>query len=288
MIDHARIVEMAPRDGLQNEKRLASVAEKTRLVNLLSDCGFEKIEVGSFVNPNWVPQMATSADVFDQINRNAHIRYTALTPNLKGYRAARAAKSDEIAVFVSASEGFSRKNLNASIDESLERVKAVAAAAKSDGTPMRGYVSCVADCPYDGPTPPAAVANVVEDLLECGCFEISLGDTIGSGTPRTIAAMLDTVIKSVEPHKLAGHFHDTAGQALQNIAVSLEKGLRVFDASVGGLGGCPFAPGAKGNVDTQLVHSFLADHGVNTGLDPNTLAIAARYAQSLRSAPNAL
>ncbi len=239
MGEHVRIFEMSPRDGLQNEARLIPTAEKIELVNRLSECGFDRIEVTSFVSPKWVPQMADAAEVMAGITRKPGIGYAVLTPNLKGYEGARAAKADEVAIFASASEGFSQKNINCSIAESLTRFEPVAAAAKADGMPVRGYISCVVECPYDGPTPPEKVAEVAAALFAMGCYEVSLGDTIGKATPEGIARMLDAVAKAVPPAKLAGHYHDTGGRALENIAVSLERGLRVFDASVGNLGGCP-------------------------------------------------
>ena len=281
-MQYAEIFEMGPRDGLQNEKRLIPAAEKIALVDLLSRAGFRRIEVTSFVSPKWVPQMADAAEVMAGITRAPGISYAVLTPNMKGYEGARAARADEIAIFASASEGFSRANLNASIAESLERFAPVAAAAQADGIPVRGYVSVVTDCPYDGPTPPANVARVAAALRDMGCYEISLGDTIGQGRPETIDAMLDAVLNELPAGKLAGHYHDTAGRALQNIDASLARGLRVFDAAVGGLGGCPYAPGAKGNVATEAVAERLAGLGYDTGLDAMVLAKAGAFARSLR------
>ncbi|ADZ68817.1 hydroxymethylglutaryl-CoA lyase [Polymorphum gilvum] len=282
MSDFVTLFEMGPRDGLQNEKRLIPAADKIRLVDMLSDCGFAKIEVTSFVSPKWVPQMADAAEVMAGIRRRPGVAYTALTPNMKGYEAARAARADEVAVFGSASEGFSQKNINCSIAESIERFRPVIEAALADGIPVRGYVSCVTDCPYDGAVPPEAVARVARSLFELGCYEVSLGDTIGAGTPETIARMLDAVLAAVPADRLAGHYHDTRGRALENIAVSLDKGLRTFDAAVGGLGGCPYAPGAKGNVATEAVARLLADRGFDTGLDLDRLTDAAAYARTLR------
>ncbi|ESY89490.1 hydroxymethylglutaryl-CoA lyase [Mesorhizobium sp. LNHC229A00] len=282
MGEFVRIFEMSARDGLQNEGSLVPAAEKIRLIDMLSDCGLQKIEATSFVSPRWVPQMADAAEVMAGIRRAPGIVYAVLVPNLKGYEAARAANTDEIAVFASASETFSHKNINCSLAESLERFRPVLAAASADGTPVRGYVSCVTDCPYEGPVSPAAAMRVAAELLAMGCYEISLGDTIGQGTPATISAMLDAVLEEVPAGRLAGHYHDTGGRALDNILVSLEKGLCTFDAAVGGLGGCPFAPGAKGNVNTLAVAAMLADKGYETGLHIERLAAAARFADSLR------
>jgi hydroxymethylglutaryl-CoA lyase len=276
-----RIVEMAARDGLQNEKRTIATADKIRLIDLLSACGFEKIEATSFVSPKWVPQLADAAEVMAGIARRPGVTYSALTPNMKGYEAARAARADEVAVFASASEGFSRANINCSIAESLERFRPVIETAKADGIPVRGYVSCVVHCPYDGPTPAGAVAAVTTALFVMGCHEVSLGDTTGHGRPEEVASMLDIVLDTAEAAALAGHFHDTDGHALDNIRVALEKGLRTFDAAVAGLGGCPYAPGAKGNVDTLAVAAMLAEAGHETGLDPETLAHAATFARAL-------
>ena len=277
------IFEMGPRDGLQNEKRLIPAADKIALVDLLSGAGFRRIEVTSFVSPKWVPQMADAAEVLAGITRAPGVRYAALTPNLKGYEGARAARADEVAVFASASEGFSKANLNATIDESLARFAPVMEAAKADGIPVRGYVSVVTDCPFDGPTPPANVARVAARLFEMGCYEVSLGDTIGQGRPETIDAMLAAVLDVVPAGQLAGHYHDTAGRALANIDASIARGVRVFDAAVGGLGGCPYAPGAAGNVATEAVAAHLSAAGHETGLDPAVLARAAAFARSLRS-----
>jgi hydroxymethylglutaryl-CoA lyase len=276
-----RIVEMAARDGLQNEKRTIATADKIRLIDLLSACGFKKIEATSFVSAKWVPQLADAAEVMAGIARWPGVTYSALTPNLRGYEAARAAGADEVAVFASASEGFSRANINCSIAESLKRFVPVIEAAKADGIPVRSYVSCVVHCPYDGPTPPGAVAAVTTALLAMGCHEVSLGDTTGHGRPEEVAVMLDTVLEVARPTQLAGHFHDTGGHALANIRVALDKGLRTFDAAVAGLGGCPYAPGAKGNVDTLGVAALLAECGHETGLDPQALAQAAAFARAL-------
>ena len=278
------IFEVGPRDGLQNEARDIPAAEKIALVDLLSGAGFSRIEVASFVSPKWVPQMASSSEVLAGIARAPGVRYAALTPNMRGLQDALAAKADEVAIFGSASEGFSRANINATIAESLERFAPVAEAARAAGVPVRGYVSCVTDCPYDGPTPPGDVARVAAALHDMGCYEISLGDTIGQGTPERVAKMLAAVLEVVPAAQLAGHFHDTAGRALENIEVSLEHGLRVFDAAVGGLGGCPYAPGAAGNVATEKVHDRLEALGHVTGLDRDVLMRAADMARAMRGA----
>ena len=282
MAEFVEIFEVGPRDGLQNEKRHIPTADKIALVDCLSAAGFRRIEVASFVSPKWVPQMADSAEVLAGIARAPGVSYAALTPNMKGLERAIAARADEVAIFGAASEGFSKANINATIDESLARFAPVAEAAKAAGLPVRGYISCVTDCPYDGPTPPQKVAEVAAKLDAMGCYEISLGDTIGQGTPDSIAAMLDAVLSVVPAERLAGHYHDTAGRALANIEVSLEKGLRVFDAAVGGLGGCPYAPGAAGNVATEGVHDRLVALGYDTGLDSAVLLQGAAMARAMR------
>jgi hydroxymethylglutaryl-CoA lyase len=276
------IVEVGPRDGLQNEPRPIPTAEKIALIDCLSGAGFARIEVASFVNPKRVPQMADGAAVLAGIARVPGLRYGALTPNLQGYAAARAAGADAVAVFASASEGFSKANINASIAESLDRFRPLAERAAAEGIPLRGYVSCVTDCPYDGPVAPAAVARVAAALRDIGCHEISLGDTLGRGTPERVAAMLDAVLAVVPADRLAGHFHDTGGRALANVAVALGRGLRVFDAAVGGLGGCPFAPGAAGNVATEALADYLAAAGFCHGLDRAVIGRAAAMARAMR------
>lgn len=286
-MEQVEIFEVGPRDGLQNEKQLIPTADKVALVDLLSTAGFRRIEVASFVSPKWVPQMADSAEVLGGIRRGQGISYAALTPNMRGLEGAIAAKADEIAIFASASEGFSKANLNCTIDESFDRFAPVAEAAREAGLPVRGYVSCVTDCPYDGQIDPAAAARVVERLLTFGCYEVSLGDTIGQAQPERLATMLDAVLAVIPAGKLAGHYHDTAGRALRNIEVSLDKGLRVFDAAVGGLGGCPYAPGAAGNIATEAVHRRLTELGLSTGLDPDVLDKAAAFARQIRGASDA-
>ena len=282
MPDFVEIVEMGPRDGLQNERRLIPTAEKIALVDALGKAGFRRIEVASFVSPKWVPQMADGAAVMAGMTRAPGVRYMALTPNLKGYEAARAARVDEVAIFASASEGFSKANLNCTIAESLERFRPVAEAARADGIALRGYVSVVTDCPYDGAVAPVSVVRVTAALRDLGCHEVSLGDTIGQGRPERVDAMLTAVLEEMPAEALAGHYHDTAGRALANIEVSLARGLRVFDAAVGGLGGCPYAPGAAGNVATEAVAARLGALGYDTGLDLDRLAEAAAMARAMR------
>ncbi|WP_298846667.1 hydroxymethylglutaryl-CoA lyase [uncultured Ruegeria sp.] len=282
MGDLVEIYEVGPRDGLQNEKREIPVADKVALIDCLSRAGFRRIEVASFVSPKWVPQMAGSAQVLGGITRASGVRYAALTPNMHGYSDALAAKADEIAVFASASEGFSKANINASIAESIERFTPILEAARHIDLPVRGYVSCVTDCPYDGPTPPEKVAEVADRLFGLGCYEVSLGDTIGQGTPDKVAHMLLAVRERVPVTRLAGHFHDTNGRAVDNIDAALALGVRVFDAAVGGLGGCPYAPGAAGNVATEAVASHLQRLGYETGLDIDVVEEAAQMARALR------
>ena len=283
MTERVEIFEVGPRDGLQNEKRDIPVAEKVALIDCLSRAGFSRIEVASFVSPKWVPQMAGSAEVLAGITKAKGVRYAALTPNMRGYEDALAARADEIAIFASASEGFSKANLNATIDESLERFAPILEAARHIDLPVRGYVSCVTDCPFDGPVAPDQVAKVADQLFGMGCYEVSLGDTIGQGTPNSIAKMLLAVKDHVPVTRIAGHYHNTAGRAIDNIDASLALGVRVFDASVGGLGGCPYAPGAAGNVATEEVDAHLTRLGYETGLDAAVLTEAAAMAQAMRS-----
>ncbi|PKQ14009.1 MAG: hydroxymethylglutaryl-CoA lyase [Alphaproteobacteria bacterium HGW-Alphaproteobacteria-1] len=284
MSGRIEIFEVGPRDGLQNEKARIATRDKIALVDCLSEAGFSRIEVASFVSPKWVPQMADSAEVLRGIRRAPGVRYAALTPNLRGVTDALEAGADEVAIFGSASEGFSKANINATIEESLVRFAPVMEAAGAEGLRVRGYVSCVVDCPYDGPVAPAQVARVAENLWGMGCYEISLGDTIGQGRPEAVDAMLAAVCEVVPAERLAGHFHDTGGRALDNIDVALGRGLRVFDAAVGGLGGCPYAPGAAGNVATERVHERLLALGHETGLDAGVLARAAQMARAMRGA----
>lgn len=277
------IVEVGPRDGLQNEAAVIPTDRKIALVDLLSLAGFRRIEVASFVSPKWVPQMADSGAVLAGIARKETVSYAALTPNLRGFEGAMAGQADEIAIFGSASEGFSKANLNATRQEALDRFAPVAEAATAAGIPMRGYVSCVTDCPYDGEVAPGEVAQAVAMMRDLGCYEVSLGDTIGKAHPAQIDAMLLSVCQELPTDRLAGHFHDTAGRALANIEVALMHGLRVFDTAVGGLGGCPYAPGAAGNVATEAVMRHLAALGYDTGLDLALIEEAARMAQEMRN-----
>jgi hydroxymethylglutaryl-CoA lyase len=283
MVRRISIVEMSPRDGLQNEARFIETDDKVQLVDLLSDCGFERIEVTSFVSPKWVPQVADAADVMARISRRPGTRYSVLTPNIRGFEGALAARVDEIAVFASASETFSQRNINCSIAESIERFRPVAEASRERGIPVRGYVSCVVECPYEGAVDAGAAADVVRQLRQLGCYEISLGDTIGRGRPEAVDVMLASVLGEADAWMLAGHFHDTSGRALDNIDVALGHGLSVFDASIAGLGGCPYAPGAKGNVDTLAVFRHLLAKGYETGLSSEKLERAAAFAVTLRS-----
>ena len=262
-----RIVEVGPRDGLQNEKQVIPTAAKLELIRRLAATGLRDIEATAFVSPKWVPQMADHAEVLRGLDWSTGINYPVLTPNLKGFEAALAAGAREVAVFASASEGFSQKNINCSIAESIERFIPVLAAAKTAGVKVRGYVSCVVACPYDGPVAPQSVADVAARLKDIGCYEISLGDTIGVGTPASVLRMLEAVARKLPVEALAGHYHDTYGMAVANIYASYQFGLRSFDAAVGGLGGCPFAKGATGNVATEHVVYLLEGLGCDTGVD---------------------
>ncbi|UXV17695.1 hydroxymethylglutaryl-CoA lyase [Pseudomonas fluorescens] len=268
---HVRLVEVGPRDGLQNEAQPISVADKVQLVDALTGAGLRYIEVGSFVSPKWVPQMAGSAEVFAQIQRKPGVTYGALAPNLRGFEDALAAGVKEVAVFAAASEAFSQRNINCSISESLERFAPIMAAAKQHGISVRGYVSCVLGCPYEGDIAPEQVAAVARELYAMGCYEVSLGDTIGTGTAGATRQLFEVVGAQVPRDKLAGHFHDTYGQAIANIYASLLEGITVFDSSIAGLGGCPYAKGASGNVATEDVVYLLNGLGIDTGVDLQAL-----------------
>ena len=272
MPTHVKIVEVGPRDGLQNEKQLVDLQDKLALIHGLADAGLTVVESGSFVSPKWVPQMADSSKIFEQLQRKNDVTYSALTPNMRGFESALAAGADEVAVFGAASESFSQKNINCTIEESLQRFLPVMQAAKENGLKVRGYVSCVLGCPYEGEIDVEKVADVSAQLLDMGCYEISLGDTIGVGTPLKTQRMLDAVIKHVPKEKLAVHFHDTYGQALANILVALQNGISVIDSAVAGLGGCPYAKGASGNVATEDVVYMLNGMGISSGVDLEALA----------------
>jgi len=272
-----KIVEVGPRDGLQNEKTPVSAEVKIDLIDQLSEAGLPVVEAGSFVSPKWVPQMASSDAVMAGIKRKEGVSYPVLTPNMKGFEGAMEAKAEEVAIFGAASESFSQKNINCSIAESLERFEPVVAAAKERGVKVRGYVSCVLGCPYEGGIAVSAVADVAAKLDAMGCYEISLGDTIGVGTPGKAQAMIEAVAKAVPVERLAVHFHDTYGQALANIYAALERGVSVIDSSVAGLGGCPYAKGASGNVATEDVVYMLNGLGIETGVNLDKLIEAGRF-----------
>jgi len=272
-----RLCEVGPRDGLQNEKAMVPTDVKVALIDMLTDAGLPAIEATSFVSPKWVPQMADAADVMARIARKPGVRYPVLTPNLKGFDAALAAGADEVAVFVAATESFSKRNINCSIAESLERARPVFEAAREAGVRVRGYISVVLGCPYEGDVDPAAVAEIAASLHALGAYEVSLGDTIGTGTAGKTQVLLRRVAERVPIAALAGHFHDTYGQALANIYASLEVGVATFDCSVAGLGGCPYAKGATGNVATEDVVYLLDGLGIETGVDMTKLRSAGRF-----------
>ena len=285
---HVRIYEVGPRDGLQNEKAVIAVDDKVALIKALVDAGLKDIEVGSFVSPKWVPQMADTDRVMAALDYANDVNYATLVPNVKGWEGFVQASANlprnagEIAVFIAASEGFSKANLNCTVEESLSRLVPVVEAAQNAGVPVRGYVSCMTDCPFDGPTPPEAVVRAVEGLHRLAPRPVSLGDTIGAGTPETVTRVIKAVAEVMPIADVAGHFHDTGGRALDNVQASLELGVRVFDAAVGGLGGCPYAPGAPGNVATEAVVERVEALGYSTGLDHAALARAGLMARKLR------
>src|SRR4051794_27094319 len=274
------IVEVGPRDGLQNEREILSTSDKIDLIEALVDSGLKSIEVGSFVSPKHIPQMANTAEVLSRLRRRAGISYSVLVPNKKGLEAAKKAGVDRIAVFASASESFSQHNIGCSISESLQRYREVVQEALASGMTVRGYVSCVLGCPYEGAISPEAVTRVTEALLAIGCYEVSLGDTVGAGDVQTTEALIGKLVNCTSVSELAVHFHDTHGGALQNIRVALAAGVNVIDSSIAGLGGCPFAPGAPGNVSTEAVVSMCGDLGFVTGVDPEQLAAASRLARA--------
>lgn len=275
--DHVRLVEVGPRDGLQNETRQTSVEFRSELVNRLSASGIQSIEVGSFVSPKWVPQMANTAKVLSKVQRRKNVKLIALVPNLIGLENAIAANVDEIAIFTAASESFTQKNTNCSIQQSFERFQPVVTRAMELGIPVRGYISCVLGCPYEGEISPNQVIPVMERLFKFGCSEVSLGDTIGTGTINTTHALLKAVTAYAQASSIAVHFHDTYGQALPNIAVALDYGIRVIDSSIGGLGGCPYARGASGNVATEDVIYMLEGMGMTTGVKLNKIIDISRF-----------
>jgi hydroxymethylglutaryl-CoA lyase len=270
-MERVRIVEVGPRDGLQNEKQNVPTATKLELIERLANAGLRDVEATSFVSPKWVPQMADQVQVMRGLQRREGVNYPVLTPNLKGFEAAVAEGATEVAVFAAASESFSHKNINCSIDESIERFVPVFDAARRLGVKVRGYVSCVVACPYDGAIEPQKVAQVAASLLALGCYEVSLGDTIGAGTPGSVLRMLEAVAAQVPVGQLAGHYHDTYGMAAANVHASYQFGLRVFDSSVAGLGGCPYAKGTTGNVATEDVVYLLHGLGADTGVDLDAL-----------------
>ena len=283
MTKSIEIVEVGPRDGLQNEVKKIDLPTKVKLIDLLSTAGFKRIEVGSFVNPRLVPQMADSGLVLSNIKRDPSISYAVLVPNKRGYLKAKEFFPNEIAVFCSASEGFSKANINSSIEESLARISEFLDEAKSDGMPVRGYVSCITHCPFDGLVPPSNVAYVVAQLKKLGCYEISLGDTLGRASSDQVDRMFNSVLDEAHESQLAGHFHNTSGNALDNIGVSVERGIRVFDSAVGGLGGCPFAPGAPGNVATEDVLDYVESMGFEANLNKEIINKAGKLAKEIRN-----
>ena len=272
-----KIVDVSPRDGLQNEPGSVPTEVKVELVDRLADAGLRSVEAGSFVSPKWVPQMADSADVMARIRRKAGVTYPVLVPNMKGLEAAIAAKATEVAGFAAATEAFSKRNTNCTIEQSMQRQAEVCKAALGAGLRVRGYISVVLGCPYEGEVKAQAVADIAQQLFDMGCYEISLGDTIGTGTPARAQRMIETVSKKIPVEKLAGHFHDTYGQALANILAVMELGVATFDSSVAGLGGCPYAKGATGNVATEDVLYMLDGMNIETGIDMNRLLDAAQF-----------
>jgi hydroxymethylglutaryl-CoA lyase len=275
--EQVKVVEVGPRDGLQNDSPVVPVAVKVELIERLGAAGLTAIEAGSFVSPKWVPQMADTGEVLAKLHRRPGVRYPVLVPNMRGFEAARAAGASEIAVFTATSETFTRKNINCSIAESLERYAPVIAAAQSADIPVRGYISCALTCPYEGDIAPDAVAQVSEKLFRMGCYEISVGDTIGAGTPLRVQNMLDSVLKHVPLRQIGVHFHDTYGQALANVLAALQMGIATIDSSVAGLGGCPYAPGAAGNLATEDLVYMLDGMHIDSGVDLEKLSAAGQF-----------
>ncbi|XP_055345743.1 hydroxymethylglutaryl-CoA lyase, mitochondrial-like isoform X2 [Paramacrobiotus metropolitanus] len=283
---HVRIVEVGARDGLQNEKEVVPTEIKIELIEKLADAGLTTIEATSFVSPKWVPQMADHHEIMSRLKRKPGVVYPVLVPNLKGFEKALEVHPQEVAVFTTASESFSKKNTNSTVEESLKRCREIVAAAKQNNIRVRGYVSCIAGCPYEGKIDPSATTRVAAELYKMGCYEISLGDTIGVGTPGSIQKILSQVCKSVPIESLAVHFHDTYGQALANVLVAIEMGINVVDTSVAGLGGCPYAPGASGNAATEDVVYMLDGLGIDTGVDLNKLIITGDFICKFLKRPN--
>ena len=277
MVETISIFEVGPRDGLQNIKNEIPINKKIELIDILSTTGIEKIECGSFVSAKWVPQMRGTNEIFEEIIREDGVKYTALTPNLKGFENALHAKVDEVAVFAAASETFSKKNVNCSINESLARFRDLFNKASERKVPVRGYVSCIVECPYEGKISPESVLKVASQLLDMGCYEVSLGDTIGKGTPKTIEKLLKVLCSEINQKKLAGHFHDTSDTAIRNVEIGLKYGLSTFDSAVGGLGGCPYAPGAKGNLNTRSLIEAFGINSFNEDLDLDKIKFAEKY-----------
>ncbi|SPL69934.1 hydroxymethylglutaryl-CoA lyase [Acinetobacter stercoris] len=276
MSEFVKIVEVGPRDGLQNEKTPLSIEQRKSFILDLMQTGLKNIEVGSCVSPKWVPQMANSTDLFLSLPKDKHINLSLLIPNLKGFEQAKAVGCKEIAVFTAASESFTQKNINCTIDESFEKFADVLAQAKADEIKVRGYVSCMVDCPYEGAIAPVQVLKVTQKLLEMGCYEVSLGETIGTATPDRVKKVWDICLSEIGSHLLAGHFHNTYGMAIANIYQSLEQGIRIFDSSISGLGGCPYAKGAAGNVATEDLYYLLSNMGFETGIHLDELMLASK------------
>ncbi|XP_047019484.1 hydroxymethylglutaryl-CoA lyase, mitochondrial [Helicoverpa zea] len=280
-----RIYEVGPRDGLQNESKFVPTDIKIELINKIAAAGIKDIESASFVSPKWVKQMSDGVDVMKNLPRAPGVNYPVLVPNLKGYDTARQCNVEEVAIFPAGSEGFSQKNLNCSVEEGLKRFKLVADQAVKDGLRVRGYVSCVVGCPYDGPIHPKGIAKITEQLFEMGCYEVSLGDTIGVGTAGSVQRLMREVLTVAKPEQLALHFHDTYGQALSNLLAGLEYGIKTVDSSISGLGGCPYARGASGNLATEDLVYFLYGLGVNTHIDLVKLMEAGRYISNYLGKP---